>query len=73
MNYIEHLIILTSTVTGCISILAFASLVVIHTGFKSSAIGLTFFAIIVGIKKHKSVIKKKRKTTIKNFHYQNLT
>ena len=39
-NYIEHWLILISTVSGCISISAFASLVGIPIGVTSSAIGL---------------------------------
>ena len=39
-NYIEYLLILTSTVTGCVSISTFVSLVVILIGIGSSAIGL---------------------------------
>ena len=51
MNYIEHLLILSSTVTGCISISAFASLVGIPIGITSSAIGLKICAITAAIKK----------------------
>ena len=40
LNYIEHLLILISTVTGCISISAFASLVAIPIGSTSSVIVL---------------------------------
>ena len=43
LNYIEHILILTSTITGCILISAFSSL--------SSVIGLKIRAIAVGIKK----------------------
>ena len=38
LNYIEHLVILIFTVTRCISISAFASLVGIPIGIKSSVI-----------------------------------
>ena len=41
-NYIEHLLILIFTVTGCVSISAFAFLVGIPIGITSSAIGLKF-------------------------------
>ena len=61
LNYIEHLLILVSTVTGCVSISAFASLVGIPIGITSSAIGLKICAITAGIKKYKSIIKKKKK------------
>ena len=60
-NYIEQLLILTSTVTGCSSISAFASLVGIPIGVTSSAIGLKFFAITAGIERDKLIIKKKKK------------
>ena len=44
LNYFEHFLILTSTITGCLSISALASLI----------------AIITGIKKYKSIINKKK-------------
>ena len=50
-NYIEHLLILISTVMGCISISAFASLVGIPIEITSSAIGLKICVITAGIKK----------------------
>ena len=61
LNYIEHFLILASTITGCVSISAFASLVGIPIGITSSAIGLEICAITAGIKKYKSIIKKKKK------------
>ena len=61
LNYVEHFLILISTVTGCISISAFASLVGIPIGITSSAKWLNNYAIITGIKKYKSIIKKKKK------------
>ena len=39
-NYTEHLLILISTVTGCVSISAFAFLVGFSMGVISSGIGL---------------------------------
>ena len=60
LNYIEHFLILASTITGCISISAFASLIRIPIGIASSAIGLKICAMAAGIKKYKSVIKKKK-------------
>ena len=39
LNYIQHLLILVSTVTGCVSISAFASLVGIPVGIGSYAVG----------------------------------
>ena len=61
LNYIEHFLILASTITGCISISAFASLIDIPLGITSSAIGLKICAITAEIKKYKSIIKKKKK------------
>ena len=52
-----------STVTGCVSISAFASLVGVPVGIASSDIrkvGLTIFAVTPRIQKCKSNIKKKK-------------
>ena len=62
LNYIEYFLILASTITGCIPIFAFASLVGIPIGSTSSAIGLKICVIAAGIKKYKLIIKKKKKT-----------
>ena len=40
LNYVEHLLILVSTVTGCVLISAFPSLVFVPVGIISSAIGI---------------------------------
>ena len=61
MNCIDHLLSLISTITGCVSISVFASLVGILIGITSSAIGLKIFAIIAGIKKYKLIVKKNKK------------
>ena len=45
LNYIEHFLILASTITGCISISASASLLGIPIGMTSSSIGLKICAI----------------------------
>ena len=50
LNYIEHLLILASVVTGCIWISAFALLIGIPIGITSSAIALKSCAIITGTK-----------------------
>ena len=52
---------LASTITGCISFFDFASLLGIFIGITSSAIGLELCARAAGIKKYKSIIKKKKK------------
>ena len=61
LNYVKHLLILASAIIGYISISAFASLLGIPIGITNSAIELKICAITAGIKKHKSMIKKKRK------------
>ena len=61
LNDIEHVLNVASTITGCISISDFASLLGISIWIKSSAIGLKICAITVGIKNYKSMIKKKKK------------
>ena len=59
--YIEHLLILVWTVTGCASISAFASLIAIPVGITTSSVGIKICAITAEIKKYKSIIKKKKK------------
>ena len=61
LNYIDHLRILTSAITGCVSISAFFTLVGIPIGITSSPIGVKICAITAGIKKYKSIIKKIKK------------
>ena len=65
LNYIEHFLILGSTITGCVFISAFDSLASIPIGITSSEIELNISEIITGIKKYKSLIKEKKKK-----HYQ---
>ena len=60
-KYLEHLLIPASTVTGCVLISAPASLGFVPVGITGSAIGINICAIIAGIKKYKSIIKKKKK------------
>ena len=55
------MLILSSTVTACAPISVFASLVAVPVGITSSAVGIKFYAIIAGIRKYKSIIKKKKK------------
>ena len=52
---------LVSTITGCTSISTFASLIDIFIGITSSAIGLKVWPITAGIRKDKSISKKKKK------------
>ena len=60
LNYVEHLLILPSTVTGCASIFAYASLVCIPVDIRSSTVGLNILTIIAKIKMYKSIVKKKK-------------
>ena len=64
LNYIKHSLIAIFTITGCVSISAFSSLVGIPIGISSSAIGLSIFEIPGGTKKYKSIIKKKKKKSM---------
>ena len=59
LNYIEHFFNLASTIIECISISALASLIGIPMGITSSAIALKICVIVAGLKKYKSIIKKK--------------
>ena len=61
LNYIEYFLILATTITGSVFIFAFAPLIGISIGIASSEIGLNICAITAGIKKDKSIIKKKEK------------
>ena len=61
VNYIYHFLILASTITGCISISVVSSLIGIPIGITSSPTGLKICTITAGIKKYKSIIKKKTK------------
>ena len=59
--YVKHLLILVSTVTGCVSIYPFPSLVCVPVGITSSAVRIKTCTITAGIKTYKSIIKKKKK------------
>ena len=61
IKWIDELIILASSFTGCISISAFTSLLGIPIGIMSSGIGLKICAITAGIKKYKTIILKEKK------------
>ena len=52
LKYIEHLLILFSTVIGCGCISSFAWLVGITIGITSSAIGLKISVVTTGIKNY---------------------
>ena len=70
LNYIEHFLIFASTVTGCVSISAFASLIGIPIWNRNPAIGLKIYAITSTIKEYKSIIRRKKKKHL-NFKKQN--
>ena len=59
LHYIEHLLILASPITSCVSISSFASLVFVSFGITSSAVRLKICAV-TAIKTYKSIIKKKK-------------
>ena len=51
LSYAENLLILSSVITGCVSISAFAPLIYFSVGITSSVVGIKICAITVGIKK----------------------
>ena len=61
LSYIDHSLIAISTITGCVSISAFASLVDIPVSIASSIMRLKTCVITERIKKYNSIIKKIRK------------
>ena len=61
LNYVKQLVILVSTVAGCVSVSVFASLVPLPVFITSSAVAVKICAINAGIKNYKSIIKKKKK------------
>ena len=67
LNYVEHLLILVSTFTGCVSISAFASLICVPVSSWSSVVGIKF------IKKILTICGKKKYTFIKNKELNNIS
>ena len=61
LNYFANLLILVSTVTECVSISAFASLVGIPVSIANFVIGIKICPTTAGIKKYKSIIEKAKK------------
>ena len=51
LSCIKHFLVLPSTITACISISAFSSLIDVPIGNTSSVIGLKICTIAAGIKK----------------------
>ena len=60
-NCIDYSPIVISTINGCVSISAFASLVGIPIGIASSTVGLSICVITAGMKKYKLIFKAKMK------------
>ena len=56
LNYIDHLLVLVSTVTVSVSSSAFASLACIPVGITNCVVGIKICVITAGIKKTKSTI-----------------
>ena len=64
LNYCKHFLVLVFAVSGCVSISAFASLVSVSVGMAHSAVGSKICVIIAGIKRYKSIVKEKERSTI---------
>ena len=64
-NYIEHVPIMISKITACVSISLFALFVGIPRVIAISVVGLKLCVTTVGIKKYKSIIKKRGKSMVK--------
>ena len=60
-NYFEHFLAFVSAVSGCVSVSASASLIVVPLNFASSAVGLKTCTLTAAVKKYNSAIKKERK------------
>ena len=61
LNYVEHLLILASTITSCVSITVFASLVCVFAGITSSGVRIKICAITAEMNNYKSIIKEKKR------------
>ena len=61
LNYVKQLVVLVSTVAGCVSVSVFPSLIPLPVFITSSAVAVKICAINAGIKNYKSIIKKKKK------------
>ena len=61
LNYVKQLVVLLSTVAGCVSVSVFPSLIPLPVFVTSSAVAVKICAINAGIKNYKSIIKKKKK------------
>ena len=64
LNYIEHFLTLASTVTGSISFSTFAFFLGVPIKITSSVIKL-ICAISTGLKKYKSILRKRKRSMMK--------
>ena len=64
LNFIEHFLILASTISQYISVSAFTSLIGIPIGITSSVIGFKIWVMAAEIKNHNSIIKKKEQDKV---------
>ena len=67
LTFIEHFLILASTITECVSISASASLIGIPIGITSSAIGLKNCARTARIKSVSKFLRKRKRSMIKQY------
>ena len=65
LNYIEPFLLLAFTITGCVYISSFVSLVGFPLGITSSAIESKVCAINAGIKNYNLIIMKQKRSKIK--------
>ena len=65
LNYVEHLLILVSTVTDCVSISAFASSVCVPVRITSSPVGLNFVQSLEELKSIRQLQRKRRRSMMK--------
>ena len=61
LNYFKHFLVFMSAVSGCVSISAFSSLVVVPVGIASCEVGIKICAITAVINNYKLIIKKRRR------------
>ena len=64
LSFIKHFLYLTSTITGCTSVSAFAPLIGVSIEIMGTAIGIKICAIAAGTKMFELIIKKKHDETI---------
>ena len=59
LNYLDHFLVFVSVIMSYVSTSVFACLVGVPVGIASFAAGLKICTLTAGIKKYKSIIKKK--------------